>query len=242
MGALRAHLRPYAPAYRIIRRYYRWGVRLYRAATDPRDRARLLLFWLCLLRRDLVRGVTGRAWPEDRAITLYGAHFVVDLAPTEIFTSEEIYRDRCYDACPDFIARPGWTVVDIGANVDMFSQTWRAGLRIRAESALCASPAGYAGPESTGRTRDVRPGGHRRARGAGRAGPRPRHDHDGTRPCNASLSGYADVSARMSSIAPAPRFLQVYLALAQGQGAIERARVGAHTPEERRSASPSCGV
>jgi len=121
MGALRAHLRPYAPAYRIIQRYYRWGVRLYQAATDPRDRARLLLFWLCLLRRDLVRGVTGRVWPEDRAITLYGAHFVVDLAPTEIFTIEEIYRDRCYDVCPDFIARPGWTVVDIGANVGMFS-------------------------------------------------------------------------------------------------------------------------
>ena len=33
----------------------------------------------------------------------------------------EIFLDRCYQPTPDFIPRPGWTVVDLGANMGFFT-------------------------------------------------------------------------------------------------------------------------
>ena len=33
----------------------------------------------------------------------------------------EIFLDRCYQPAPDFVPRPGWTVVDLGANMGFFT-------------------------------------------------------------------------------------------------------------------------
>lgn len=37
------------------------------------------------------------------------------------FLFEEIFLDRCYQPCPDFIPRQGWNVVDLGANMGFFT-------------------------------------------------------------------------------------------------------------------------
>jgi FkbM family methyltransferase len=38
-----------------------------------------------------------------------------------IFLAREIYEQRAYELVPDFAPGPGWTVVDVGANVGMFA-------------------------------------------------------------------------------------------------------------------------
>jgi FkbM family methyltransferase len=37
------------------------------------------------------------------------------------FLFREIFLDKCYQPTPDFIPRPGWTVVDLGANMGFFT-------------------------------------------------------------------------------------------------------------------------
>jgi FkbM family methyltransferase len=68
---------------------------------------------------------------QDVSIHLYGARHVVDLLGSEIYLLDEIYRERLYDRVDDFVPAPGWTVVDVGANVGVFAvRQARRGARV----------------------------------------------------------------------------------------------------------------
>lgn len=94
------------------------------AARNWRERASLLRFLLARL-------VRGDAEQREATIRLDGATYTLGLATAEIYTLIEQYHDRLYDRAAEFIPRPGWTVVDVGANVGIVSiQQARRGARV----------------------------------------------------------------------------------------------------------------
>lgn len=103
------------PVRRRARNPYRvdWG--LYRSLSPATrnwwERASLLHF---ILKRLFDNGDRGEA-----AIYLDGAKYIVGLGTAEIYALQELIRDRFYDRQADFIAKPGWIVFDVGANVGL---------------------------------------------------------------------------------------------------------------------------
>jgi FkbM family methyltransferase len=79
-----------------------------------------------LLRRAGLDVDRGRAC----AIRLGGLQLRVRPGSGELFLYQEIFRDRVYERHPAFVLRPGWCVLDCGANIGMFS--------LRAARAGCA--------------------------------------------------------------------------------------------------------
>jgi FkbM family methyltransferase len=76
---------------------------------------------------------TGQAEERDHVLRLNGVTHVLGLRTGEMFTPVEIYRDGSYDKLPDFVAQPGWVVIDAGANAGVFSvQQARRGARVYA--------------------------------------------------------------------------------------------------------------
>jgi FkbM family methyltransferase len=108
-----------------LRRYLRNGQyeidqyrRLLSAAQNWRERRSVLLYaaheaW------GRLRG--GKALLAEVGLDLQGARHFPALRRSEVFVLEELYIDRIYERLPDFIPGPGWTVVDLGANVGMFT-------------------------------------------------------------------------------------------------------------------------
>src|SRR5205085_10427341 len=69
----------------------------------------------------------------DATLRVQGATYSVGLESDEVSIFTEIYQGHVYDRVPDFIPRPGWTVVDVGANVGLFAvQQARRGARVLA--------------------------------------------------------------------------------------------------------------
>ena len=105
-----------------------------RAAVDWHER------WTVL--RYATYDLAGRASPlfrpppgEPRVLSLdlNGAHHFVALGRNEDLALHELYVSRVYERLDDFVPRPGWTVLDLGANVGMFSvQQARRGARVYA--------------------------------------------------------------------------------------------------------------
>jgi FkbM family methyltransferase len=65
----------------------------------------------------------GRVPPREKELRLdlRGARHFVGLGRNEDLVLDELYVSRVYERLEDFIPRPGWIVVDLGANVGMFS-------------------------------------------------------------------------------------------------------------------------
>ncbi|HXN75907.1 MAG TPA: FkbM family methyltransferase, partial [Gemmatimonadaceae bacterium] len=82
-----------------------------------------------------VTGLLSRALFERRselAVPVEGSVVIVGTGPRRrllssgelgelIFLAREIYQQRVYELVPDFAPGPGWTVVDVGANIGMFA-------------------------------------------------------------------------------------------------------------------------
>jgi FkbM family methyltransferase len=87
-------------------------------------RERLTVTWFLLKKKGAQLGNrlgSHNSFSEDALLPLYGARHVVDLAGTEIFVLDEIYREHLYDRVAGFVPKAAGTVVDVGANVGMFA-------------------------------------------------------------------------------------------------------------------------
>lgn len=65
------------------------------------------------------------------SVDFNGAHHFVALGHNEDFVLGELYVSRVYERLYDFVPKPGWTVLDLGANIGIFSvQQARRGARV----------------------------------------------------------------------------------------------------------------
>jgi FkbM family methyltransferase len=95
---------------------------LYGLSHGLREKADVTRFLLDLKRAQLWRRFVPRQSNDrDVSVTLHGAHMVVNLFNSEILLYGEIYDQGVYDRLADFIPVRGSAVVDVGANVGMFS-------------------------------------------------------------------------------------------------------------------------
>lgn len=74
-----------------------------------------------------------RFFQDDTPILLHGTHYYVGLTSNEIALFGEILQDRAYEELDDFVPGPGWTVLDVGANIGIFAvQQARRGAQVYA--------------------------------------------------------------------------------------------------------------
>lgn len=104
---------------------------LYRVARGPLEFASVTVFVLARLMQQAFRTKRRR----DTSILLRGVRYFI-VAPVaspapETFPFKEIYLDHAYDRDLDFVARPGWVVIDAGANIGVFAvQQAQRGARV----------------------------------------------------------------------------------------------------------------
>lgn len=58
-------------------------------------------------------------WEAD--IVVRGVRYVVGVRTSEVYVLHEIYSVHQYERHPNFVPQPGWTVVDVGANIGVFT-------------------------------------------------------------------------------------------------------------------------
>jgi FkbM family methyltransferase len=91
------------------------ALELYRIARGLREYISVTHFILVQMVRRTVRR------PMETSLRLRGVNYRVAVPSRETFPFAEIYLDRVYERFEEFVARPGWTVVDAGANVGAFA-------------------------------------------------------------------------------------------------------------------------
>lgn len=97
---------------------------LARIATDARGVGEVFSLVRYCVRRALAR----LGWPSDTAtVTLRGVRYLVRVGGAELGAYLEINLDRAYERHPGFATGPGEVVLDVGANVGLF--TLRQALR-----------------------------------------------------------------------------------------------------------------
>lgn len=91
------------------------ALELYRIARGSREYGSVTRF--------LFAQAAGRARrrPIETTLRLRGVRYRVAIPSRETFPFAEVYLGRVYERFEDFVARPGWTVVDVGANVGVFA-------------------------------------------------------------------------------------------------------------------------
>ncbi len=104
--------------------------RLLSLARDWRERWSVAGF---LVHESWARLRKGEALTRDYRLDVQGARHFLAITRREPWVLEEIYIDRVYERLPDFVPRRGWTVVDLGANVGIFTvQQALRGARVHA--------------------------------------------------------------------------------------------------------------
>lgn len=111
---------------RQVRADLRSRLRLYRtlmAATSRwTERCSVLAFSAQdLMARSLARSAPRLHLSRDAKVRVRGTVHIVSLGSGEESVMEQLYITREYDQLPDFLAKTGWTVLDIGANCGMFA-------------------------------------------------------------------------------------------------------------------------
>jgi FkbM family methyltransferase len=61
------------------------------------------------------------SYSRDTAVRLHGTTYCLGLRTSEIYVVEEVFRHKMYDRSGDFLAKEGWVVFDIGANIGVVS-------------------------------------------------------------------------------------------------------------------------
>jgi FkbM family methyltransferase len=111
------------------------AVPLYQLAENLLERVSITLFIVRLFFARLVRdNFLGRLFrQEDAMIRLNGVKYILGINTMEHGTVDEVCCHRAYDEVADFVAKFGWTVFDIGANIGAFSiQQARRGAHVYA--------------------------------------------------------------------------------------------------------------
>lgn len=107
----------------------RYSWRLFRLTRTSAERVGLVRFGL----RYIAAHLGGGDAHTDTCVSLHGTTYTVGLKNMELLGFVETYGDGVYDKSADFIARAGWTVFDVGANVGMFAvQQARRGAHVYA--------------------------------------------------------------------------------------------------------------
>src|SRR5690242_2599597 len=57
----------------------------------------------------------------DETLRLFGVTHVLGLGAGELFAVQEIYWGRAYERLQGFVAQPGWTAFDVGANTGVYT-------------------------------------------------------------------------------------------------------------------------
>jgi FkbM family methyltransferase len=87
-------------------------------AATPRERLGMVRYLaLCYL----ARAMPFNTYRWTTSVRLNGTRCKIGLRSSEIYVFEEIHRYGMYDRMPAYVPSPGWTVVDIGANVGLFT-------------------------------------------------------------------------------------------------------------------------
>jgi len=98
---------------------------VYRLANGWREKASIVRLALKFVGKRAVVVLTRLAYNtvlhDDVPVVVRGVTYFVGIDAAEIPVFGEIYHDRDYDRVPDFMARPGWTVLDVGANAGIFA-------------------------------------------------------------------------------------------------------------------------
>jgi FkbM family methyltransferase len=93
-------------------------VNTFRVAATPAEAAGLL----ATFGKSVAYLLAGKPGGQrDAAVRIQGAVHVVGLGSGELLTVQEQYWERAYDRLPDFVARDGWTVLDVGANAGVYA-------------------------------------------------------------------------------------------------------------------------
>ncbi len=101
---------------------------MYRLVRSPYEAVSVTLF--------IAKYVAWRALPPrwrsvDTRLLLGGVNYTLAVRGRESFVFHELYVDGIYDRDPSFTPRPGWVVLDLGANAGIFAvQQARRGARV----------------------------------------------------------------------------------------------------------------
>jgi FkbM family methyltransferase len=87
-------------------------------ASDWRERAGMIRY-LALLYVARLMPLDTYHWTTT--VRLRGSRYAVGVRTAEIYIVDEVYGGRLYDKVDAYIPEAGWTVVDVGANVGVFS-------------------------------------------------------------------------------------------------------------------------
>jgi FkbM family methyltransferase len=121
--------------------YEQWRI-MSRLAQGPREQASACLFLGRFVGARVLAVLTHRlhntglerlhaCLARNTGLRLGGLIHHVEVTGSELLALGDIYLERAYEAAPDFIAGPGWTVVDVGANVGAFAlQQAQRGARV----------------------------------------------------------------------------------------------------------------
>jgi FkbM family methyltransferase len=69
----------------------------------------------------IARALPVDTYSWDTAVRLHGSTYCLGLRTSEIYVIEEVYGYKMYDRNADFVAKEGWVVFDVGANVGVVS-------------------------------------------------------------------------------------------------------------------------
>jgi FkbM family methyltransferase len=106
-------------------------IALFRLAENMTERLSVVRF---MFKGFLCRLALRKSWrPQEGVLILNGCRYTVALRTAESSAFREILLDNVYERLDDFIPSPEWTVLDIGANIGVFSMRQaRRGARVYA--------------------------------------------------------------------------------------------------------------
>lgn len=94
--------------------------RLLALATDRSEQVSVVAFLAALY---VARVVPFDSYGCTRRVRLHGHTWSFGVRTSEIYILEEVHAYGMYDRVPSYIPRPGWFVVDAGANAGVFTVT-----------------------------------------------------------------------------------------------------------------------
>lgn len=101
-----------------VRAAHKEAAHLFSLGASWVEKLRIARMWAEL---NIARALPIDTYSRDTDIRLRGARYSLGLRSSEIYVIEEVYRYKMYDRRPDFVARAGWVVFDVGANIGVVS-------------------------------------------------------------------------------------------------------------------------
>lgn len=92
--------------------------RLFGMAPTWFDRVHMARF---LAKLYVARALPVNTYKWSTSVRLRGSRYTFGLRTSEIYVLEEVFNYGLYDLISDYVPRPGWVVVDVGANVGVVS-------------------------------------------------------------------------------------------------------------------------